>query len=62
MALPPSNWFFMVGLLEWLFVARIVSRLNAQDHLRAADINSGAALSSDEGVIFTPGFHRSDRF
>jgi hypothetical protein len=47
----------MVGLLDWLFVARIVSRLNAQDHSRAADINSGAALSSDEGVIFTPGFY-----
>jgi hypothetical protein len=27
--------------------------------LRAADINSGVALSTDEGVIFTPGFYRS---
>jgi hypothetical protein len=44
----------MVGLLERLFLARNVSRLKAQHYSRAADINSGAALSSDEGVIFTP--------
>ena len=29
-ALPPSNWFFMVGLPEWFFVVCIISRLNAQ--------------------------------
>ena len=49
--------FFMVGLPERIFVARSVSRLNAQDYWRTAHINSGAALSSDEGVVFTPGFY-----
>jgi hypothetical protein len=49
MASPPSNCFFMVDLPERLFVARSVSRLNAQGHWQSADINSGAALSSDDG-------------
>jgi hypothetical protein len=39
----------MVDLSERIFVARSVSRLNAQDHYRAARINSEAALSSDDG-------------
>jgi hypothetical protein len=34
MASPPSNRFFMVGLLERLFLAPIMSRLNPQGHYR----------------------------